>query len=230
MNRISHRNKITLDIKNAKSAIDKNTQTITRLRKLPSSDFNTSQINKLKDQNNAKKESIALLEKELVDLNSGKLDEHISKELEENVKRVNAISTKKKTNDSLIANETSKNVREMEKHRTDFSSDVKHNKYVESSMQKSYDYFMKISNSIPEYLSRQLEKLPNNHGVIWRDVFFYGKLPDNGGSHIMHENTSKSVTKIHEWNRKTRTYTLKIKTFNEKNRRSNIKLVQTSDI
>jgi hypothetical protein len=230
MNRISQRNKITLEIKNAKSLIDKNTQTISKLRKLPTSDFNTMQINKLKDQTNSKKESIALLEKQMVDLNSGKLDDQIANEIEENAKRVNLISAKKKSNDSLIAKQNSTNFQEMEKHRTDFNSDTRHNKYIETSMQKSYDYFQKISNSIPDYVSRQLDKLPNNHGVIWRDVFFYGKLPDNGGSHIMHESTSKSVTKIHEWNRKTRQYTLKIKTFNEKNRRADIKLVRTSNI
>ena len=41
----------------------------------------------------------------------------------------------------------------------------------------SYINYLKIVESIPDYMTKTLEKMPNNKGIIWRGIRLYGKLP-----------------------------------------------------
>jgi len=39
-----------------------------------------------------------------------------------------------------------------------------------------YDEYLKIEETVPEYMIKNLEKMPNNKGYIWRGIRLYGKL------------------------------------------------------
>lgn len=39
-----------------------------------------------------------------------------------------------------------------------------------------YDEYLKIEETIPDYMIKNLEKMPNNKGYIWRGIRLYGKL------------------------------------------------------
>jgi len=41
----------------------------------------------------------------------------------------------------------------------------------------NYINYLKIEETIPEYMSKLLMKMPNNKGFVWRGIRLYGKLP-----------------------------------------------------
>lgn len=57
----------------------------------------------------------------------------------------------------------------------------------ERYMGKQYDRFLDISGTLPDYISRNLETMPNNKGYKWRGATFFGKLPDEKGPVVVFE-------------------------------------------
>lgn len=48
-------------------------------------------------------------------------------------------------------------------------------------------YFNKTSNKLPNFLKKKLDKMPNNKGFIWKDIWFFGKLPPESNLVFMFE-------------------------------------------
>lgn len=48
---------------------------------------------------------------------------------------------------------------------------------TEYEMDKAYKYFKRVCDETPDYILKQLKHLPNNKGIIFRGVHFYGSLP-----------------------------------------------------
>jgi hypothetical protein len=44
-------------------------------------------------------------------------------------------------------------------------------------MNREYQYLLKIDQSLPGHIRKNLESMPNNKGYIWRGVHYYGHLP-----------------------------------------------------
>lgn len=42
-------------------------------------------------------------------------------------------------------------------------------------MDKSYQYFLKINDTVPDYMLKKLKNMPANKGYIWRSVFCFGE-------------------------------------------------------
>lgn len=67
--------------------------------------------------------------------------------------------------------------------------------------QFSYEYkkFRRNADMLPDYKKKKLEKMPQNKGYIWRDVWHYGKLPRQyGQAQIMFEDLRGGILRIHE--------------------------------
>lgn len=71
---------------------------------------------------------------------------------------------------------------------------------MEVRRKKDYEYrcFLKLCNSIPEYIKRNLKKMPNNKGYIWKGIILYGSLPPEEEITILFENLGRDILKIHE--------------------------------
>lgn len=87
---------------------------------------------------------------------------------------------------------------------SDQDKQIKQNIRSERSQQKEYDYyykyFTKLSNTIPPYILKNLKKMPNNKGYIWKGMQCFGELPaDNNYNTVLFENAGKDLIHIHEW-------------------------------
>jgi len=52
-----------------------------------------------------------------------------------------------------------------------------HTKYSETNMNREYQYLLRMDQTFPEYMRRNLEKMTNNKGYIWKGIHYYGHLP-----------------------------------------------------
>lgn len=75
----------------------------------------------------------------------------------------------------------------------------------ERSLQKDYEYyyryFNKLCNTIPAYIQKNLKKMPNNKGYIWKGLQCFGELPadNNYNNTMLFENVGRDTLHIHEW-------------------------------
>jgi len=80
-------------------------------------------------------------------------------------------------------------------------------KHIERNADKGYRYFLKHVGYFPDYLKKNLEKMPCNRGYRFNGINFYGNLPDdNTGVTVLFEKKKKELF-IHEY--KGDVYTLK---------------------
>jgi hypothetical protein len=47
-------------------------------------------------------------------------------------------------------------------------------RHLESQTKRELDYFLKMDDSVPDYIQRNLNNMSNNRGYIWRGVHYYG--------------------------------------------------------
>ena len=66
-------------------------------------------------------------------------------------------------------------------------------------MERSYKYYLKVVNGIPDFINRKLAQMPNNKGYIWRGVFCFGNLPAERGQPTVMFEKFKDTLVIHEW-------------------------------
>ena len=79
--RIAERNIIRNDIKQIESIIKRNKETIDRLKSQEKSDFNTKQIEKIKNTLKDNEQKLLTLEERLDDISTGKLDNELSEKI-----------------------------------------------------------------------------------------------------------------------------------------------------
>ena len=48
-------------------------------------------------------------------------------------------------------------------------------RHLESQTRRELDYFLKMDDSVPDYMQRNLNNMSNNRGYIWRGVHYYGQ-------------------------------------------------------
>lgn len=76
-----------------------------------------------------------------------------------------------------------------------------YSKYNEVNMNREYEYLLRVDQSVPEYMRRNLQKMTNNKGYIWRGVHYYGHLPlpphENPDKWVMFEKKRNELW-IHE--------------------------------
>lgn len=71
---------------------------------------------------------------------------------------------------------------------------------MERKIDYNYEYrcFLKSCSHIPEYIKRNLKKMPNNKGYIWKGIFLYGHLQNEEETTILFENIGHDILRIHE--------------------------------
>ena len=62
----------------------------------------------------------------------------------------------------------------------------------------NYINYLKIEETIPEYMSKILLKMPNNKGFIWRGIRLYGKLPRTQQNVVFLDERKAGEMFIHE--------------------------------
>ena len=72
-------------------------------------------------------------------------------------------------------------------------------KYEQKDLNREYNRFERNSDTLPNYIRKNLSEMPNNKGYIWKNIRFYGELPvQKGQPDILFEKTRGSIMYIHE--------------------------------
>lgn len=76
----------------------------------------------------------------------------------------------------------------------------KRSRNLQKDIDRSYKYYCKVCDNIPDYILKNLKEMPNNKGYIWKDVYLYGELPsEDNKPRVMFEKPNREVLYIHEW-------------------------------
>jgi hypothetical protein len=201
--RIAERNIARNDIKQIESIIKRNKETIDRLKSQEKSDFNTKQIEKIKNTLKDNEQKLLSLEERLDDISTGKLD----KELTEKINNTN----NNLINKQQVAETKNKLKQETKKKEEKINLDIEYKNrrregVTDYTLQKETDKFIRDSEMIPDYILQNLEEMPNNKGYIWKGIMCYGKKPRESNTVIMFEKCKGGILKIYETTRTT--YTL----------------------
>jgi hypothetical protein len=162
--------------------------------------FVLAQIDKISRCNDSRYEKIDSFTKELEDLEKGLLNNKISTELQQEK------NAHIEHGNNVIQKRLEKNTIKQEK--SDISQTFykknamadRETRWSKKDMQRSYQYYLKNVNSIPAYIQRNLEEMPNNKGYIWKGIMCYGSLPPEKNRPVtMFERYKEGLLIIHEW-------------------------------
>ena len=198
--RINEKNNIRLKIKETNNQINKNTETIKRIRNIQDNfEFNKKQIDKLNIK--IKEDELKLIdfEKKLEDVTNGLYD----LTLKENLSKNNIIA-RDKQDISDKKNKIKNDQKKEDKKNLDLEYQTfrKHDGISSFGLQKETDRFFFNCDTIPDYIKENLKTMPNNKGYIWKGIQCFGELPPENDTIILFEKLRGNIMKIHEITRK----------------------------
>lgn len=156
----------------------------------------TEKYNDLKAKIKQRKLDIEHIQEKIKDVFSGVYDDKIiaEREAENNLVKSKCASAKQKKTDART--EKDEGMKRLKS---------KPNLHREENKQKRdmryfYKRFCRIGDSFPEYMKRNLKKMPNNKGYIWRGCWFLGDKPaDPRQPMVMFEKPKGNILYIHEY-------------------------------
>jgi len=186
--RLGEKCNITQEIKSMTGYTDSDTKRIMNFKSTGSSDdkFVTTQIEKMTKAIDDRTIRIRELEERLVLLENGDLDDELS-----NIRKTNTVKIQKQNKQTMDEKMVLKEKDEHNKVRskTFYDTQRQGDKLSKSWYYKSAErHFFKSCDSLPPYLSKELSRLPCNEGVVWRNVYFFGKRPRTSNTFRMVEN------------------------------------------
>jgi len=211
--RISEKNSIHAKLIEMKSYLKNKKQAILRFSQ---SEKNLSKIPVLKEEAEKLEEDIRSLYERVDLINAGKLDEEISESARKNNELVEEKKALKKKKKELIEKDKAERKKKSMDYYNKTRSIQREERYEEKNKNYYQKYFFKVEKSIPGYLLQKLNKMPNNKGYIFRDVYLYGRLPCDKSNKTTLFETKNKVQYIHEWDKNTGLYSLYEKQYRSK--------------
>lgn len=198
--RINEKNNIRLKIKETNSQINKNTETIKRLRNIQDNvEFYKKQIDKLNTKIKEDESNLIELEKKLEDVTNGLYD----LTLNENISKNNVIAQNKQDISDKKNKIKNEQKREDKKNLDlEYQTFRRYDGISSYGLQKETDRFFFNCDSIPDYIKENLKTMPNNKGYIWKGIQCFGELPPENDTIILFEKLKGNIMKIHEISRK----------------------------
>lgn len=206
MDRRRHeKNKIQNDLRDLTVFNENDTLTISRLRSSGVNvEFNQKQIVKLLTRIEEREEKIAELKERLSKVISGELDKELQKQSENVIAEIRRKEDEKRARKNEIKAHKQADKEKSQAFYQANKDTFRETRKFAKDVSYGYRHFVKVCNSIPEYMLNELSRLPENHGYIWRGVHCYGKRPAEKGKPItLHENRKGKPMLIHEWTDKT---------------------------
>lgn len=156
----------------------------------------TEKYEDLKRKINNRKNEIEIYEKKLNDVFKGAFDDEIiaEKETEQNLVKSKEHSARQKR--STAKAEKEEGLQRIKN---------KPNLHREENKQKRdmryfYRRYCGIGDSFPDYMKKNLKKMPNNKGYIWKGCWFMGDKPEEPGQPmVMFEKNRGNILYIHEY-------------------------------
>jgi hypothetical protein len=194
------KNLLKNELKMVRKYIESNNNNLLNLKREKISEYILFQIEKITKNNEINHEKIKNLEERIENLTNGKIDDILfnndnnANELVHNKRKLrsnkNKEEKKKKEEMSIMSKEY---------YLSGKKCDREH-RYKKKNAERGYKYYLKVVNSFPDYMKKNLQKMPNNKGYFWRDVAFYGDLPYNENENtVLFEKKRGGLLVIHEW-------------------------------
>jgi len=173
--------------------------TIGRFRTMSKNDsFVQTQLTKLEKQIAERTTKIEEMNDRLTKLEAGELDDEIEADLKRisfEISEKSKATTLKKKLEAELKNQDKK----MSKEYND--QERKNDKMDKQWYYKSaHKHFEHANDSLPEYITRDLNKMPCNTGYSWKGVYFFGKRPENSNVYTVTENR-KGMKIIYRWSK-----------------------------
>jgi hypothetical protein len=176
--RLSYKNKLNLELKDAENFINKTEESIKRLRTSGyKKDYVETQLLKMQNTLEKYEDLIISITNKLEKLQRGELDDEINQEYVKN-KIVQDEHMKKKHNEKQ-EKETKKKDAINNAKKENNSKKHEFQQPTKKEMENQFRYMSKVHQSLPYFMKQNLSKMPNNKGYIWKGVNYYGKLPEN---------------------------------------------------
>lgn len=198
--RKSEKNRIREEIRSINGFIDTDNAAIARLRyQTGNIEYTKTQIQKLKQKNEDRQETLKSLEQRIVDLEDGLLDQELENEYDQVKSEIERkenearVKREQENADQKIKNQKSKQFYESGRASDQLARSLKH------EMHRGYKYYLKICDSVPDYMIKKLKEMPNNKGYIWRGMYCYGELDAEPGEPDILFEKNKDLLIIHEW-------------------------------
>ena len=192
--RLARKNKIMNDIRDAEVCINRNNETIKRIKNsLMGKEYVMNQITKLKNSIEEKNELLLKLNEDVKNVLTGCLDEDIEKEYkisEIKIKQQRSVRDKQLEEKNNDKKET---IKISQKYWQSVLNENRSQKQNERDYNYGKKYFYKVLDTLPSYIIKNLSEMPNNKGYIWRGIHFYGDLPEEKGPRVMFEKKSGGI-------------------------------------
>jgi hypothetical protein len=173
---------------------------INGIKSLSDNSYVQAQVSKYNIKKEERSKEIQELGERIVKIDSGEYDTEINSIINNNIKqqeeRKRVVDEKRKQVSDYKA--------EKSKQSTAFYQSTRisdrEQRYEGKDMQRSYSYFVKTCNGIPDYISNNLKSMPGNKGYFWKNIACYGELPKEKGQPItLFEKQRGGLLIIHEW-------------------------------
>lgn len=212
--RLSEKNSINSRLIELRSFLKNKKRTIMRFTQ---NNINLTKIPQLKKEIEELENDIKNLEERFASVNIGNLDTELLENAKKNIKEVQEKNALKKKKKEIIEKDKEDRKKKSMEYYNKTMKIKREQRYEDKNKNYYQKHFFKVVDSIPEYLIKKLNNMPNNKGYIFRDVYLYGKLPcDNTNTTTLFE-TKNKVKYIHEWNRNKQMYTLYENVYRGKN-------------
>lgn len=184
--RVSEIRRIDLLIKDAENRKKRAEDTLQRIRASTVGDptFIKKTIDKNKECIDGSNVEIDELKDRIISVNRGEYDDELLSKIKQTTEKLKSKQVEKETEKKIKAthNNILKNnsrIRDKENYNDDRNI---------RDYKKCYDYMIRISNSLPDYLYSNLKNMPCNKGYIFKGMWFMGHLPEeHGQSTVMFE-------------------------------------------
>ena len=139
----------------------------------------------------------------------GESDAEIEQLYKTNIDHIADADLKKSKQDAINAERDERDHAKSSLFITSEHKAMRNDRYIEKCIVREYAKLCDIASQLPDYISRNLENMPNNKGYKWRGVVFFGKLPEerNGNTVIFEKKfdntliTECSPTNLTHWNK-----------------------------
>jgi len=199
LNRRKKKLKILNSIKDGEFFIKRSKETIERLRFQEKCEYIDSEIEKIKKLVDERKEIVKYLHENLINLEKGLLDNILELEKEENIHRTKKILLSQKQRKIDQDKEKEENKKISKEYWDSVISESRKQRKQKYDIMSSYRYYNKICDSIPNYITNNLNEMPNNKGYIWRGIWLFGELEAENGPCIMFEKIKGNILVIHSY-------------------------------
>jgi hypothetical protein len=179
----------------------KDKEMLNRIKEQGDTSYVRNQISKTNEKIFLRNEEVKELEEKIKEIPRGEYDDEIQSKIDNNNRIQQEKERAKKEKRTIELQDKKQQATKSQKfYKANVNSD-RAEKYLQKDIQRSYNHYIKASNSIPEYILNNLKEMPQNKGYFWKNVACFGELPaeENKPLTLFERQKGGGTLIIHEW-------------------------------